>query len=444
MNMYDIVIIGGGPAGLAAAASAKDYGADSILILERDCELGGILNQCIHNGFGLHTFKEELTGPEYAARYVTLIKELQIPYMLNTMVIDISAPCQDDPDSSRCDASDRIRVSPVRKITAINRTDGLFEIRAKAVILAMGCRERSRGALNIPGYRPAGIFSAGTAQRLVNLEGYLPGHEAVILGSGDIGLIMARRLTLEGAKVKAVAEIMPYSSGLKRNVVQCLDDYGIPLKLNHTVIEIRGKERVEGVTIARVDEYRKPVPGTEEYYSCDTLLLSVGLIPENELTEKLGIRLNPVTHGPFVNESLETDSPGIFACGNVLHVHDLVDHVSEESSVAGKCAAHYIRHIGASSDGYAPCISVRFSDGIRYTVPSVIHPARTDQFLTLRFRVDRVFRNCRIALYSGEHRIFQKKRPVMSPGEMEEIRISKQKFMQCSVHKEITLKIEHI
>lgn len=444
MNIYDIVIIGGGPAGLAAAASAKDHGADSILILERDRELGGILNQCIHNGFGLHTFKEELTGPEYAARYINLIKERKIPYMLNTMVIDVSSSCRVDPDSSRCDASDRIRVSPVRKITAINRTDGLFEIGAKAVILAMGCRERPRGALNIPGYRPAGIFSAGTAQRLVNLEGYLPGREAVILGSGDIGLIMARRLTLEGAKVKAVVEIMPYSGGLKRNIVQCLDDYGIPLKLNHTVIDIRGKERVEGVTVARVDEHRKPIPGTEEYYPCDTLLLSVGLIPENELTEKLGIRLNPATHGPFVNESLETDSPGVFACGNVLHVHDLVDYVSEEASVAGKCAADYIRRIGPLSDGNDPCISVRFSDGIRYTVPSVIHPARTDETLTLRFRVDRVFRNCRIALYSGEERIFQKKRPVMSPGEMEEIRISKQKLMQCSGHEALTLKIEHI
>ena len=444
MNIYDIVIIGGGPAGLAAAASAKDHGADSILILERDRELGGILNQCIHNGFGLHTFKEELTGPEYAARYINLIKERKIPYMLNTMVIDVSSPCRVDPDSSHCDASDSIRVSPVRKITAINRTDGLFEIGAKAVILAMGCRERPRGALNIPGYRPAGVFSAGTAQRLVNLEGYLPGREAVILGSGDIGLIMARRLTLEGAKVKAVVEIMPYSGGLKRNIVQCLDDYGIPLKLNHTVIDIRGKERVEGVTVARVDEHRKPIPGTEEYYHCDTLLLSVGLIPENELTEKLGIRLNPATHGPLVNESLETDSPGVFACGNVLHVHDLVDYVSEEASVAGKCAADYIRRIGPLSDGNDPCISVRFSDGIRYTVPSVIHPARTDETLTLRFRVDRVFRNSRITLYSGEERIFQKKRPVMSPGEMEEIRISKQKLMQCSGHEALTLKIEHI
>ena len=434
MNMYDIVIIGGGPAGLAAAASAKDHGVDSILILERDRELGGILNQCIHNGFGLHTFREELTGPEYAARYINLIKERQIPYMLNTMVIDISRP----------DISDGIRTGAVKKITAINHTDGLFEIGAKAVILAMGCRERPRGALNIPGYRPAGIFSAGTAQRLVNLEGCMPGREAVILGSGDIGLIMARRLTLEGAKVKAVVEILPYSSGLKRNIVQCLDDYGIPLKLNHTVIDIRGKKRVEGVTIARVDEHRKPIPGTEESYPCDTLLLSVGLIPENELTEKLGIRLNPVTHGPFVNESLETDSSGIFACGNVLHVHDLVDYVSEEAAVAGRCAAQYIRHAAAFSDDHGPCISICFSAGIRYTVPSVIHPARTGDSLTLRFRVDRVFRNCRIVLYSGDQRILQKKKPIISPGEMEEIRISKDKLLQCSGQRQITLKIEHM
>ena len=321
MENYDIVIIGGGPAGLAAAVAAKRNGGDSILILERDKELGGILNQCIHNGFGLHTFKEELTGPEYAQRFIDQAKELDIEYRLNTMVMDISRE---------------------KVVTAMNRENGLFEIRAKAVILAMGCRERSRGALNIPGYRPAGIYSAGTAQRLVNMEGLMPGREVVILGSGDIGLIMARRMTLEGAKVKVVAELMPYSGGLKRNIVQCLDDYGIPLKLSHTVVDIKGKERVEGVTLAEVDSTGKPIPGTEEFYSCDTLLLSVGLIPENELSNGMGVEMSRVTSGPVVNESLETNIRGVFACGNVLHVHDLVDFVTGESQRAGKAAAEFV------------------------------------------------------------------------------------------------------
>ena len=289
---YDVVIIGGGPAGLAAAAAAYDAGAADVLILERDRELGGILNQCIHNGFGLHTFQEELTGPEYADRFIRQIQERKIPFLLNTMVLEIS---------------------PERKVTAMNREQGLFQVEAGAVVLAMGCRERSRGALNIPGYRPAGIFSAGTAQRLVNMEGYLPGRRVVILGSGDIGLIMARRMTLEGAKVEVVAELMPYSGGLKRNIVQCLDDFGIPLKLSHTVVDIQGKERVEGVTLARVDENRKPIPGTEEHYACDTLLLSVGLLPENELSRQMGVSLHPVTGGPRVNESMETSIPGVFA-----------------------------------------------------------------------------------------------------------------------------------
>src|SRR5699024_9999683 len=322
MKNYDIVIVGGGPAGLAAAVSAKRNGIESIMILERDKELGGILNQCIHNGFGLHTFKEELTGPEYAQRFIDQVKEMQIEYRLNTMVMDIS---------------------PRKIVTAMNREEGLFEIQAKAVILAMGCRERSRGALNIPGYRPAGIFSAGTAQRLVNMEGLMPGREVVILGSGDIGLIMARRMTLEGAKVKVVAELMPYSGALKRNIVQCLDDYGIPLKLSHTVVDIKGKERLEGVTLAEVDQNGKPIPGTEEEYSCDTLLLSVGLIPENELSRGMGVEMSRVTSGPVVNESLETNIEGVFACGNVLHVHDLVDFVSEEAAAAGKHAAAYVK-----------------------------------------------------------------------------------------------------
>lgn len=320
----ELVIIGGGPAGMAAAVSAYENGITDILILERDRELGGILNQCIHNGFGLHTFKEELTGPEYAARYITMVLEKKIPYLLNTMVVDIKGgnPCI---------------------ITAMNREEGLFKIEAKAAVLAMGCRERPRGAMNIPGFRPAGIYSAGTAQRFVNMEGRMPGKEAVVLGSGDIGLIMARRMSLQGAKVKLVAEIMPYSGGLRRNIVQCLDDFGIPLKLSHTVTEIHGRNRLEGVTVSKVDENLKPIPGTGEYVSCDTLLLSCGLIPENELSEAAGAKMDPVTQGPVVNARLETTAEGIFACGNVLHVHDLVDNVSKEAVKAGAFAAAYIK-----------------------------------------------------------------------------------------------------
>lgn len=324
MKSYDIVIIGGGPAGLAAAIAAKEAGNDKVLILERDKELGGILNQCIHNGFGLHTFKEELTGPEYADRFIKKVFDRGIDYKLETMVMNIGRD---------------------RTVTAMNREDGMFTIPAKAVILAMGCRERARGALNIPGYRPAGIFTAGCAQRLINIEGYMPGKEVVILGSGDIGLIMARRMTLEGAKVKLVAELMPYSGGLKRNIVQCLDDYGIPLLLSHTVVDIEGKEHIKAVTVAEVGADRKPIPGTEERYTCDTLLLSCGLIPENELSVAAGIEMDPATGGPVVNELLETSIPGIFACGNVLHVHDLVDHVSEEAMRAGQNAAGYVRTV---------------------------------------------------------------------------------------------------
>ena len=419
MKNYDIVIIGGGPAGLAAAVSAKKSGINSILILERDKELGGILNQCIHNGFGLHTFKEELTGPEYAQRFIDQAKELDIEYRLNTMVMDISHE---------------------KVVTAMNREEGLFEIQAKAVILAMGCRERCRGALNIPGYRPAGIYSAGTAQRLVNMEGLMPGREVVILGSGDIGLIMARRMTFEGAKVKVVAELMPYSGGLKRNIVQCLDDYGIPLKLSHTVVDIKGKERLEGVTLAEVDKNGKPIPGTEEEYSCDTLLLSVGLIPENELSRGMGVEMSRVTSGPVVNESLETNIEGVFACGNVLHVHDLVDFVSEEAATAGKNAATYVKGERSGEGGRE--IRLDPVDGVRYTVPVSINTARMDEELTVRFRVGAVFKNCYVSAYFDDERVIHRKRQIVAPGEMEEIRLTKDQLLKYPDLKTITVKIE--
>ena len=418
MREYDLVIVGGGPAGLAAAAAAKDSGIDSILILERDRELGGILNQCIHNGFGLHTFKEELTGPEYAARFIERVRERKIEYKLNTMVMEIS---------------------PQKAVTAMNREEGLFEIKARAVILAMGCRERSRGALNIPGYRPAGIYSAGTAQRLVNMEGFMPGREVVILGSGDIGLIMARRMTLEGAKVKVVAELMPYSGGLKRNIVQCLNDYGIPLKLSHTVVEIRGKERLTGITLAEVDKNGKPIPGTEEDYSCDTLLLSVGLIPENELSGGMGVAMNRVTSGPRVNESLETSVEGVFACGNVLHVHDLVDFVSEEAAAAGRHAASYIKE-GRKDN--AREIAINAVEGVRYTVPCTISPERMEDTQVVRFRVGNVYKNCCIGVYFDGEQVIRRNRPVMAPGEMEEIRLEKEKLLLHPELKTITIKVE--
>ena len=415
---YEIVIIGGGPAGLAAAIAAYDAGCRSILILERDNQLGGILNQCIHNGFGLHTFGEELTGPEYGARFARQVLDRGIACKLNTMVLSIGGD---------------------KKITAVNRTDGLIEIEATAIILAMGCRERSRGALNIPGFRPAGIYSAGTAQRLVNIEGFLPGRRVVILGSGDIGLIMARRMTLEGAKVLVVAELMPYSGGLKRNIVQCLNDFDIPLKLSHTVVDIQGRERVTGVTIAEVGPDRKPIPGTEIHYDCDTLLLSCGLLPENELSRGMGVTISPVTNGPVVDESLQTNIPGVFAAGNVLHVHDLVDFVSEEAAAAGRAAVRYLAN-GPQDRGRE--IPITFEGGPRYTVPASIDPKRVEGDLVIRFRVGGVMKNRRVRLYLDDEAVVSRKRPVMAPGEMEELKLTQGALAAHPDLKQIHIAVE--
>ncbi len=419
MEKHEIVVIGGGPAGLAAATAAREAGVEDVLILERDRELGGILNQCIHAGFGLHTFREELTGPEYAGRYISRVEALGIPFRLNTMVLSLT---------------------PERVVTAVSREHGLTQIQAGAVILAMGCRERARGSLNIPGFRPAGIYTAGTAQRLVNMEGYLPGRKVVILGSGDIGLIMARRMTLEGASVQVVAELMPYSGGLKRNIVQCLDDFDIPLKLSHTVVDIQGRERVTGVTIAQVDGQRRPIPGTEEHYDCDTLLLSVGLIPENELSREAGVVLSPVTNGAVVDESLETSVPGVFACGNVLHVHDLVDFVSQEAALAGASAARYLNRAGKNR---GPAVRLAVGKGVRYTVPSSVHPQEMDPEITVRFRVDNVYRNATVLVRTDEgETLSRKKRMILAPGEMEEARLKREDLLDRPDIREVTLSVE--
>ncbi len=396
MLTKELVIIGGGPAGMSAAVAAYDAGIRDILILERDVALGGILRQCIHNGFGLHRFGEELTGPEYAFRYEQMVVERGIEYKLNTMVLDIS--------------EDKI-------ITSTNCEDGIFMIKAKAIILAMGCRERPKGALNIAGDRPAGIYSAGMAQKLVNMKGYMPGKNVVILGSGDIGLIMARRMTLEGAKVHAVCELMPYSGGLVRNIEQCLNDFGIPLKLSHTVFEIHGKDRVEGVTIAQVDERLRPIESTKEYIPCDTLLLSVGLIPENELTMSAGVPIDNVTKGAFVDQDRQTDIEGIFSCGNVLHVHDLVDYVSEEAEIAGNGAAEYIRGYKKS----AVSITVKADGKVRYTVPERI---TAEKDVSVYFRVADVFRDKRVVVRSGDKVLYSKKHMKLAPGEMECVKLT--------------------
>ena len=412
--MTELVIIGGGPAGMSAAVAAYDSGIRDILILERDAALGGILQQCIHNGFGLHKFGEELTGPEYAARYEEMVKERNIPYKLNTMVLDIT--------------EDKV-------ITATNTEDGLFQIQAKAVILAMGCRERPKGALNIAGTRPAGIYTAGTAQKFVNIKGYMPGKNVVILGSGDIGLIMARRMTLEGAKVHAVCELMPYSGGLARNIEQCLNDFDIPLKLSHTVTKIHGKERLEGVTIAKVDERRRPIPETEEYIPCDTLLLSVGLIPENELSKTAKVPLSQITSGALVDQNRQTEVNGIFACGNVLHVHDLVDFVSDEAEIAGKSAAEFIKGNIKNEVN----IPVKTDGKVRYSVPQVITEKKD---ITVYFRVSDVFYNVKInAKNENGEVVFSKRRPKVAPGEMESITLKKE---QIDGAKELFLELEAV